>query len=86
MKKEQLMAKGLSEEHAQIAIDLCREAFRGFVPKTRFDVVNEKLKAAKALIASSPEHNQYDQKINNKGQIKIALYLDKAVEITVKER
>lgn len=53
MRKEQLMAKGLTEEHAQIAIELCREAFRGFVPKSRFDAVNERLKAANAKLKDS---------------------------------
>ena len=41
MKKEELVAKGLSEEHAQIAVDAWNEAVKGFVPKERFDEVME---------------------------------------------
>ena len=44
MKKEELVAKGLSEEHAQIVIDAWNEAVKGFMPKERFDEVNGKLK------------------------------------------
>ena len=40
MKKEELIAKGLSEEHAQIAVDAWTEAMKGFIPKSRFDEVN----------------------------------------------
>ena len=44
MKKEELIAKGLSEEHAQIAVDAWNESVKGFVPKERFDEINGKLK------------------------------------------
>lgn len=40
MKKEELIAKGLSEEHAQIVVDAWTEAMKGFIPKSRFDEVN----------------------------------------------
>lgn len=52
MKKEQLIAKGLSEQHAQIAVDFCKQELRGFVPKSRFDEVNMRLKAANAKLAA----------------------------------
>ena len=50
MKKEDLVAKGLSEEHAQIAVDAWNEAVKGFVPKDRFDEVSGKLKEANSTI------------------------------------
>lgn len=33
MKKEELMAKGLSEEHAMICVNAWNEAVKGMVPK-----------------------------------------------------
>ena len=43
MKKEEFVAKGLTEEHAQIAVDMWNEAMKGFVPKERLDEVSGKL-------------------------------------------
>ena len=42
MKKEELVAKGLSEEQAQAVMDIWNETIKGFVPKERFDEVNGK--------------------------------------------
>ena len=58
MKKEDLVAKGLSEEHAQIAVDAWNEAIKVYVPKDRFDEVNGKLKEANATIANLEKNNQ----------------------------
>lgn len=49
------MVKGLSEEHAQIALELCQETFRGFVPKSRFDAVNHRLKEANEKLVAGQE-------------------------------
>ena len=57
MKKEELVAKGLSEEHAQIAVDAWNEAVKGFVPKERFDEVNGKLKEANTTIDTLKKSN-----------------------------
>lgn len=57
MKKEELVAKGLSEEHAQIAVDAWNEATKGYVPKERFDEVNGKLKEANATIETLKKDN-----------------------------
>lgn len=57
MKKEELVAKGLSEEHAQIAVDAWNEAVKGFVPKERFDEVNGKLKTANDTIDTLKKDN-----------------------------
>lgn len=40
MKKEDLVAKGLTEEQAKIAVDFWAEEIKGYIPKTRFDEVN----------------------------------------------
>lgn len=47
MKKEDLIAMGLTEEQA----DKVLEGFKGYVPKTRFDEVNEAKKTAETQLA-----------------------------------
>lgn len=41
MKKEQLLELGLTEEQADKVLNLHKEVLSGFIPKTRFDEVNE---------------------------------------------
>ncbi len=40
MKKEELIAKGLSEEQAKAVMDIYTEEMKGYIPKSRFDEVN----------------------------------------------
>ncbi len=40
MKKEELTAKGLTEEQANTVIGIYTEEMKGFIPKSRFDEVN----------------------------------------------
>ena len=40
MKKEELIAKGLTEEQAKAVMDIYTEEMKGFIPKSRFDEVN----------------------------------------------
>ena len=40
MKKEELIAKGLTEEQARDVMDIYTEEMKGFIPKSRFDEVN----------------------------------------------
>ena len=68
MKKEELVAKGLSEEHAQIAVDAWNEAVKGFVPKERFDEVNGKLKEANTTIDTLKKSNADNEEL--KKQVK----------------
>ena len=63
MKKEELVAKGLSEEHAQIAVDAWNEAVKGFVPKERFDEVNGKLKEANTTIETLKKDNSDNEEL-----------------------
>lgn len=63
MKKEELLAKGLSEEHAQIAVDAWNESVKGFVPKERFDEVGGKLKEANATIETLKKNNSDNEEL-----------------------
>ena len=57
MKKEDLVAKGLSEEQAQAVMDAWTEAMKGFVPKERLDEVSGKLKEANITIETLKKDN-----------------------------
>ena len=63
MKKEELVAKGLSEEHAQIAVDAWNEAVKGFVAKERFDEINGKLKEANTTIETLKKDNSENEEL-----------------------
>ena len=67
MKKEELVAKGLSEEHAQIAVDAWNESVKDFVPKERFDEINGKLKEANTTIETLKKDNSDNEELQ-KGQ------------------
>lgn len=77
MKKEDLVAKGLSEEHAQIAVDAWNESIKGYVPKDRFDEVNGKLKEANATIANLEKNNQDNEEL----QKQVNQYKTKVTEL-----
>lgn len=53
MNKEQFTALGLTEEQATKAAEASQEELKGFIPKTRFDEVNE---ANKQLKITAKEH------------------------------
>lgn len=57
MKKEELVAKGLTEEQAQAVLDVWNETMKGFVPKERFDEINGKLKEANTTIETLKKDN-----------------------------
>lgn len=50
MKKEEIVALGVDEEIAQKIADASAEELKGYIPKTRFDEVNEAKKNAEALV------------------------------------
>lgn len=50
MKKEEIVALGVDEELAQKIADASAEELKGFIPKARFDEVNEAKKNAEALV------------------------------------
>lgn len=63
MKKEELVAKGLSEEQAQAVMDIWNETIKGFVPKERFDEVNGKLKEANITIDTLKKSNADNEEL-----------------------
>ena len=63
MKKEDLVAKGLSEEQAQAVMDAWNETMKGFMPKERFDEVNGKLKEANTTIDSLKKGNADNEEL-----------------------
>lgn len=63
MKKEDLVAKGLSEEQAQAVMDAWTEAMKGFVPKERLDEVSGKLKEANATIDTLKKGNADNEEL-----------------------
>lgn len=50
MKKDELVALGVTEEVADKIINLAAEELKGYIPKARFDEVNDAKKTAEALI------------------------------------
>lgn len=63
MKKEELVAKGLSEEQAQAVMDIWNETIKGFVPKERFDEVNGRLKEANTTIDTLKKSNADNEEL-----------------------
>lgn len=51
MKKEDLTAKGLSDEQAKAVIAIWEEEMKGYIPKARFDELNEAKKNLETQIA-----------------------------------
>ncbi len=77
MKKEELMEKGLSEEHAKIAMDAWTEAMKGFVPKERLDEVCGKLKEANTTIETLRKNNSDNEEL----QKQVKQYRDRVEEL-----
>ena len=50
MKKEEIVALGIDEEVAQKIVDMSLEELKGYIPKARFDEVNEAKKNAESLV------------------------------------
>ena len=50
MKKEEIVALGIEEEMAQKIADMSAEELKDFIPKNRFNEVNEAKKKAEALV------------------------------------
>ncbi|MDO4295028.1 MAG: phage scaffolding protein [bacterium] len=77
MKKEDLIAKGLTEEHAKICVDAWDDAMKGYVPKERFDEVNGKLKEANGTIETLKKNNTDNEAL----QKQVKQYKDKVTEL-----
>lgn len=63
MKKEELVALGLTEEQAQKVVSAWAEAMKGFVPKERLDEVSGKLKEANTTIETLNKGNADNEEL-----------------------
>lgn len=80
MKKEDLIAKGLTDEQAQIAVDAWNESIKAYVPKERFDEVNGKMKEANATIDTLKKNNTDNDEL----QKQVKEYKDKVADLEIK--
>lgn len=87
MKKEDLVAKGLTEEQAKAVMDAWNETMKGFVPKERLDEVSGKLKEANTTIETLKKNNADNEELQKQvTQYKAKVTeLEKAAENTRKE-
>mgnify|MGYP000873730113 CR=1 FL=1 len=67
MKKEDLIKLGLDEEIAQTVADAFAEYLKGFIPKSRFDEVNEAKKKLEQDIKTRDEQLEALKKIDAEG-------------------
>ncbi|WFR57284.1 phage scaffolding protein [Anaerocolumna sp. AGMB13025] len=52
MKKEQFIKLGFTEEMAEKAVDILKEELKGYIPKSRFDQVNDVKKELERKLAT----------------------------------
>lgn len=67
MKKEDLLKLGIDEENAKKAADAFADYLKGFIPKTRFDEVNEAKKTLEATVADRDKQLDELKKIDAAG-------------------
>jgi HSP90 family molecular chaperone len=67
MKKEDLIKLGLDEETAQKVADASAEELKGFIPKTRFDEVNESNKQLKNDVSDRDKQLEDLKKVDAEG-------------------
>ncbi len=67
MKKEDLMKLGLNDETAQKVADAISEEMKGYIPKNRFDEINESNKTLKAQIADRDKQLDELKKVDADG-------------------
>lgn len=67
MKKEDLLKLGLDEEAAQKVAEASAEELKGFIPKQRFDEVNESNKTLKADLADRDKQLEELKKVDAAG-------------------
>ena len=77
MKKEELVAKGLTEEHAGIVMSAWDEAMKGFVPRERLDEASGKLKEANTTIETLKKNNADNEEL----QKQVTQYKNKVTEL-----
>ena len=84
--KEKMMKNGLSEKDAQAAVDVCSSVMRAYIPKHRFDEVNNRLKEATKTLALMREQSSGGVERCKSGQVTIALQPDTTIELTLKQK
>lgn len=67
MKKEDFIKLGFTEEQAEKAAQASAEELKGFIPKTRFDEVNESKKQLEADIKTRDEQIESLKKVDAEG-------------------
>lgn len=77
MKKEDLTVRGLTDEQAQIAVDVWNESIKSYVPKKRFDEVNNKRKEAYSTIESLKTNSKEREEL----QKQVKEYKNKLTEV-----
>lgn len=77
MKREELIAKGLTEEQAKAVMDIYTEEMKVFVPKDRLDEVSGKLKEANATIDTLKKDNADNAEL----QKQVSEYKDKVAQL-----
>lgn len=77
MKKEDLVALGLTEEQAHKVVSAWTEAMKGFVPKERLDEVSGKLKEANTTIDTLKKGNADNEEL----QKQVKEYKEKVVSL-----
>ena len=70
MKKEQLLELGLTEEQAEQVLNLHKDTLAGFIPKDRFDEVNDTKKDLEKQIRDRDEQVE-DLKKQVKGNVEL---------------
>lgn len=77
MKKEELVAKGLTEEQAQAVLDVWNETMKGFVPRERLDEVSRKLTEANTTIETLKKSNADNEEL----QKQVGEYKEKVTKL-----
>jgi len=77
MKKEELVAKGLTEEQAQAVLDVWNETMKGFVPRERLDEVSGKLTEANTTIETLKKSNADNEEL----QKQVGEYKEKVTKL-----
>ena len=77
MKKEELITKGLTEEHAKIVMDAWNESMKGFVPIERLNEATGKLKEANGTIETLRKSNADNEEL----QRQVNQYKNKVTEL-----
>lgn len=97
MKKEEIVALGIADEAAEKIMAMAAEELKGYIPKARFDEINEAKKSAEALVkerdgqltelkkaaGASEELKKQIEELENTNRSNQAAYEDKIKNLTI---